>query len=96
MPTPLRISGPFRHRDHLRFAWTAVRDHGLAAALTLVPDAIRAFAAAQGAAPKYHHTLTRCWIRLIAAAQADIRADSFDALVDTRSELLDVGLPRRY
>jgi hypothetical protein len=92
----LRITGPFRHRDHLRFAWTALGDHGLAGALALVPAAIRAFADEQGAAQKYHETLTCCWIRLIAAAQHETRAASFEALLDARPELLDAALPRRY
>jgi hypothetical protein len=97
MLTPtLRITAPFRHRDHVRFAWAAVRDHGLAGALTAVPAAIRVFAAEQGAAQKYHETLTRCWIRLIAAAQRETGAASFEALIAARPELLDAALPRRY
>jgi hypothetical protein len=93
---PIVIEGPFHHRDHVRLAWTAVRGSGLDAALAEVPDAIRAFAAAHGVPEKYHDTLTRCWIRLVAAAVAETPGPSFEAFLDAHPQLLDTALPRRH
>jgi hypothetical protein len=64
--------------------------------LVQVPAALRRHAAERGAAAKYHETLTRCWIRLVAAALERTSAPSFEALVAQHPELLDQGLPLRY
>ena len=92
----LHIPDPFHHRDHVRLAWSAVRDHGLADALGLVTSALRGYAAAKGAAQKYHETLTRCWIRLIAAARQRTPGEEFERFLAAHPELLDPALPRRY
>jgi hypothetical protein len=55
------------HRDHLRLAWNAVHEHG-AGAEELVVDHIQAYAAAHGQAARYHDTMTRFWMRLVAHA----------------------------
>ena len=56
----------FHHRDHLRLAWLAVRRHGPIAAEAVVSDGLRRFADHHGRASRYHETMTRFWVRLVA------------------------------
>ena len=88
----------FHHRDHLRLAWLVVRRDGAEAGEQAVADGIRRFAAAHGHAERYHETLTRFWVRLIAhVARASATADEgFDALLAAHPRLLDAELPLRH
>ena len=58
----------FHHRDHLRLAWLAVRRYGLVEAEAVVAEGIQHFAAVHGHAARYHDTMTRFWVRLVAHA----------------------------
>ena len=60
----------FRHVDHVRVAWAALERDGEAGALVTMIDALTRFAAAKGAPDKFHYTLTRAWLALIADARA--------------------------
>jgi hypothetical protein len=55
----------FRHRDHLRLAWLAVRRHGTGAAEEVVTAGIRRFAQHNSHGPLYHdkNTPLRHWSR---------------------------------
>jgi hypothetical protein len=87
----------FRHRDHVRIAWLAVRRHGAAAAETVVADAIRRFAAANGHGERFHQTLTSFWVRLVAHAAAGAPdADTFDRFVARYPLVLDSQAPLRH
>lgn len=88
----------FHHRDHLRLAWLVVKRDGAEAGEQTVVNGIRHFAAAHGHAERYHDTLTRFWVRLIAhVARASAPADEgFDALLAAHPGLLDVHLPLRH
>ncbi len=55
----------FDHRQHVKFAWTAVREAGPEHAEALVSAEIRSFAARR-APGKYHQTTTSFWLRLVA------------------------------
>ncbi|MFB7471981.1 hypothetical protein [Kitasatospora sp. NPDC056184] len=63
--------GGFGHREHVHLTWLAVHQVGMPAALALVGDGIRRTATAAGAPGKYHATLTRAWVELVAHHAAD-------------------------
>ena len=67
------------HRAHVRLAWTLLGEHGLAAALSQVSDAIRRYNSEVLERPHaYHETLTQAFVRLIAAVyQTGERFDQF-------------------
>ncbi|HYT12754.1 MAG TPA: hypothetical protein VEL12_08200 [Candidatus Nitrosopolaris sp.] len=87
----------FHHRDHLRLAWLMVRRHGLAAAETRVAEGIQHFAAKNGHAARYHDTMTRFWVRLVAHAVANKpEIQDFEAFLEAYPMLLDPALPFRH
>jgi hypothetical protein len=87
----------FHHRDHIRLAWIYVRQSGVAAAEERMAQTLRRFAAHRGVPEKYHHTMTVCWMRLVADAlrQAPARAN-FQEFVALSPELLDRKTLHRY
>lgn len=60
----------FRHYDHIRLAWIYLGDLPLIEATERMVASIRRFALYHGAATKYHDTMTRLWMRLVAHARA--------------------------
>jgi hypothetical protein len=58
--------GRFGHRQHVELTWRAVRRYGMPAAIRLVSDGIRQTARYAGAPQKYHETISRAWVELIA------------------------------
>lgn len=90
-------SEEFRHRGHLRLAWLILSRHPLEQAETMVAREIRRFAAASGAANRYHDTLTRFWVRLIGHVMGNApEARNIDELFSRFPFLLDKGLPHRH
>ena len=55
----------FDHRQHVKFAWTVLGELSVEAARKTVADEIRAFADIH-AAGRFHNTLTRFWVDLVA------------------------------
>jgi hypothetical protein len=87
----------FRHRDHLRLAWLAVRRHGAGPAENVVVGGIRRFAQHHSHAPAYHDTMTRFWVRLVAHAVSDRpEIADFDAFLAAYPLLLDKNTPLRH
>jgi hypothetical protein len=87
----------FRHRDHLRLAWLAVRRHGTDAAEEVVTTGIRRFAQHNSHGPLYHDTMTRFWVRLVGhAVAARPEIVDFDELLATFPLLLDKNTPLRH
>lgn len=91
----------FRHYDHVRLAWIFVRgarDAGaFARATERIATGIRRFARHHGGAAKYHETITRAYMRLVAAhvrRTPDISA--FDVFATMHPDLMDKHLPRVY
>ena len=66
----------FRHYDHLRLAWIYLGDRPLADATERMVASIRRFAQHHGAAAKYHDTMTRLWMRLVAHARRVGRSEN--------------------
>ncbi|ETK30905.1 hypothetical protein [Microbispora sp. ATCC PTA-5024] len=58
--------GRFDHRAHLHLTWLAVRRVGMPAAVDLVSAGIRRTARYAGAPQKYHATVSRAWVELVA------------------------------
>jgi hypothetical protein len=87
----------FHHRDHLRLAWALVRLTGAEEAMKRITSGIRYFAAQHGQAEKYHETMTRFWVRVVAhavAARPDLT--TFDAFLAAFPLLLERDLPYRH
>ena len=83
--------GEFRHRDHLRLAWLAVRN--AEQPVEVVGRAIRRYAEAHGAAAKYHETITAFWVRLVAHTVSERpHIESFESFLDAFPLLLDKHL----
>jgi len=62
-------NGEFHHPDHIRLAWIYVRRYGPHQAEERITRTIRRFATSLGHEAKFHDTMTRAWLRLVAAAQ---------------------------
>jgi hypothetical protein len=82
----------FGHRQHIELTWLAVRTYGRAAAIDLVSTGIQRTARYAGAPQKYHVTVSRAWVELVAhhalepecPDQFDTFAQRFPALLDKR------------
>ena len=71
-------SEPFDHRQHVKFAWAVLVDMPVSEAGDFVGLEIREFASIH-APGKYHETLTRFWVRLVAHTRdAGVVGDDFD------------------
>jgi hypothetical protein len=89
------ISGPdgeFGHRQHINLAFWAVRRYGMPEAAAKVCGWIQQLTVYQHAPQKYHHTVSRAWMELVAhhvAGDPDCAvfgdfADRYPALLDKR------------
>jgi len=89
--------GTFRHREHVHLAYLAVQRYGAARAPGLVAGWIRQLAAYQRAPQKYHATVTRAWVEIVAQHMAAAPpAPDFAALTDRYPALLDKRLLTRH
>ena len=80
----------FRHADHIRLAWIYVRRYGACQAEERIAETIRRFAISHGHEGKYHGTLTRAWLRLVATAQVlTPRVTTFNEFLAKHGWLLD-------
>ena len=87
----------FHHRDHLRLTWLVLRRHGLVEAEAKIASGIQNFAAIHGHATRYHDTMTRFWVRLVAHAVANGPGiKDFEAFLAAFPMLLDPALPFRH
>jgi len=92
-----RPGGVFRHADHLRLAWLYLQRDGAALGEERIADGIRRFADAQGAVGLYHETLTRVWVRLVAAALAATPCGgSFPRFLEANPQLADKAYVFRF
>ncbi|WP_205519088.1 hypothetical protein [Streptomyces olivoreticuli] len=89
-------SGMFGHREHVQLTWLAVRRFGMPAAVGLVSDGIQRTARYAGAPQKYHATVSRAWVELIAHHAAEHGDDDFTAFADNHPVLLDKRLLTRF
>jgi hypothetical protein len=93
--------GPFRqsrfdHRQHVRFAWAVLGECGAERAERVVTEEIRSFADVN-APGRYHETLTRFWLRLVAHTRAHGSLDEdFDHHVERFPILMDKRAPSKH
>ncbi|GAA1512734.1 hypothetical protein GCM10009827_028820 [Dactylosporangium maewongense] len=88
-------AGRFGHREHVHVTWLAVRRHGTAAAVELISDGIRRTARYAGVPQKYHATVSRAWVELV-ACHDEPGGDDFDAFLARFPDLLDKRLLTRF
>src|SRR5438552_2441497 len=90
-------SGQFRHRQHIHLAFLAVRRYGMPEATTRICDWIQRIAAYERAPQKYHHTVSRAWVEIVAYhVDADPDCADFGAFADRHPALLDTRLLGRH
>ena len=90
-------AGQFRHRQHINLAFCAVRRYGMPDAIDAVCGWIRQIAAYQRAPQKYHYTISRAWVELVAHhVAADPECAEFAIFADRNPPLLDKRLLARH
>jgi hypothetical protein len=89
-------AGTFGHREHVHLTWLAVRRVGMPAAVTLVSRGIQRTARYAGAPQKYHVTISRAWVELVAHHTAEDSTPDFSAFAGRNPELLDKRLLTRF
>ncbi|MFG3258794.1 hypothetical protein [Streptomyces sp. NPDC048172] len=86
----------FDHRAHLRLTWLAVHRVGMPSAVGVVSDVLRRTARYAGAPQKYHATVSRAWVELVAHHVAEEPRLGFAAFVDRNPALRDKRLLTRF
>jgi hypothetical protein len=90
-------SGQFRHRQHIHLAFLAVRRYGMPEATTRICGWIRRIAAYERAPQKYHHTVSRAWVEIVAHHVGDDPdCADFGTFADRHPALLDKRLLARH
>jgi hypothetical protein len=92
----LAIRGGFGHREHLELAWTCLDRYDVDAAHLAVSTAVRHVAALHDMPDRYHETITRSWVHVVALHRALDPADSFDAFLAAHPALLTKDLLSRH
>lgn len=85
----LDARGDFGHREHLELAWTYLRIHEPDEARRAMSTAIQHVAESHGASDKFHETLTRGWVHLVAVHAARSDATTFDDFIAANPDLLN-------
>jgi len=87
----------FGHREHLHLTWLAVRRCGMPAAVRMVSDGIQRTARYAGAPQKYHATVSRAWVELVAYHYTTYDGSrDFAAFAEHHPALLDKRLLARF
>jgi hypothetical protein len=93
LPEIVGPDGRFGHRQHIHLAFLAVRRYGMPDAVDTVCGWLRQVAAYERAPQKYHHTMSRAWVELVAHHAT---AEPFDAFLRRNPALLDKRLLSRH
>lgn len=86
----------FPHDAHVRVAWYYLKQSPLPEAMARFIAGIRRYAASQGAAHKYHKTITVAWLLLIAERVGDSPDLTWPDFASRYPELFDASLLSRY
>lgn len=90
-------SGQFRHRQHIHLAFLAVHRYGMPEATTRICDWIQHIAAYERAPQKYHHTVSRAWVEIVAHhVDSDPGCADFGTFAGRHPALLDKRLLARH
>ncbi len=92
----IKARGGFGHREHLELAWNYLRLYSIDEAGEAMVAAIRHVARLHGAEGKYHETMTRSWLHLVAVHDQRWGADSFEGFLERNPELLDSKLIQHF
>ncbi len=85
----------FDHRQHVKFAWAVLSEHGTDVAERIIADEIRGFADIN-APGRYHETLTRFWVQVVAHTRALGDGDDFDTHVEQFPILMEKRAPWKH
>jgi hypothetical protein len=97
LPAIVGPAGEFRHRQHIHLAFWAVRRYGMPAATEKICDWIQQIATYQRAPQKYHCTISRAWMELVAHhVDGDQDCADFDTFARRNPGLLDKRLLRQH
>jgi hypothetical protein len=89
--------GAFGHREHVHLAYLAVQRYGPDKAPGAVAAWIHQLAAYHGAPQKFHATVTRAWVEIVAHHMAAApQATDFAAFAGRHPALLDKRLLTRH
>ena len=86
----------FGHRQHVHLTWLAVRRHGMPGAIGLVSDGIQQTARYAGVPQKYHATISRAWVELIAHHAIKGNNEDFASFLTSNPDLLSKRLLTRH
>ena len=87
----------FGHRQHINLAFLAVRRYGMPGAIARICEWIQRIAAYERAPQKYHHTVSRAWVEIVAHhVDDDPACADFGTFADRHPALLDKRLLTRH
>lgn len=89
-------SNGFGHREHIELAWASLGHYDVDHAAETIAEAIQHLASLHGAPGKYHETLTRAWVHVVALHRVTSAARSFDEFIAENPRLLDRHLLDRH
>jgi hypothetical protein len=92
----MRNSAHFGHREHVQVTWLAVRAAGADRAVTIISEGIKRTARYAGRPQKFHATVSRAWVALVAHQLAAHPGDDFDEFIQRSPDLLDKRLLTRF
>jgi hypothetical protein len=81
--------GTFGHREHLELAWSYLREYPPDEATEVMSAAIKHVAHQHGAGRKYHETVTRAWLHLVAVHCQRWGEDTFQRFLERNEDLLN-------
>jgi hypothetical protein len=97
LPAITGAGGEFRHRQHINLAFVAIQRYGMPAAVGKICGWIRHISAYERAPQKYHHTVSRAWVEIVAQhVAADQECTDFDTFARRYPALLDKRLLSRH
>ena len=100
LPAITGPAGQFRHRQHINLAFLAVQRYGMPEATGKICTWIRQIAAYERAPQKYHHTVSRAWVEIVAHHVStdpdDPDGADFDLFAERNPALLDKRLLSRH
>lgn len=92
----MKRRGGFGHSEHLELAWSFLTAYTFDAARSRMSSAIRHVATVHGAGDRYHETVTRAWVHLVAVHMSGGTPASFDEFIAENRGLLDRRLLDRH
>jgi hypothetical protein len=89
-------AGGFGHRQHVHLTWLAVRAHGTTQAMQIVTDGLQRVARYAQVPQKYHVTMSRAWVLLVAHHVHEDNDSDFQRFISQNDGLLDKRLLTRF